>query len=314
MLLYLKPKMEEENFMKKYIISLISFLIIISASNTQAGDYVRTKIIEASWGNLDDQFGLVLEAEGNCPQSMTVDDRGNLAILDLVNNRVQLYSSTGKWMGKFTVYCRAFDIKFMKDHITVLAPYDYLIEQYNPQGELIKRIPINKRIDLMDGLRIIGDQICVQTAEQMQYNIKQQSLKKQLETQQLGFSGSQLDRKFQTRWIDPHKGYLIINDTKTGKRRTVTITTKEKLVSVVFLDTDGNGNIYIRKELFDDTGDCYFEVDKFNINSEVVNTIRIKNENIVAPFKPITVNSKGNVYYLEIKSEGFSVISWQQQN
>ena len=113
--------------MKKCLIVLLIYIDMIFAITIYAGNYKPQTIITAKWGGGNGEFGLRLEAEGNCPQSLALDNKGNLAILDLVNKRVQRYSSDGKWLGKFTITSQAFDVQSMNDRLILLAPYDYLI-------------------------------------------------------------------------------------------------------------------------------------------------------------------------------------------
>lgn len=294
--------------------SIIFFVILILVTSIHAGDYQSQKIISANWGQQDGEFGLIMEAEGNCPQSLAIDEQGNLAILDAVNKRVQLYNSNGKWIGKFAVSLNAFEIRSEADRFVLLAPYDYLIEQYNHEGNLIEKMKINNKIEFVDGLRIAGNDIFVQTVDQAQFNVTEKSQSKQLESVTQGLISQIPDLRFQTRWIDTHQGQLLIENNKTGKKQTMTITTQDELGSLVFLETDQYGNIYLRKEIFAPGGKSYFEVDKLDRNGNVLSTIQIANENIVAPFKPITVDQNGDIYFLEIKSEGFSVIRWQEKN
>jgi hypothetical protein len=299
--------------MKKFLMGIVIFLSIVFDMDIYAGNYQSQKIITANWGQGDGEFGLIMEAEGTCPQSLTIYNNGNLAILDLVNKRVQLYSSIGKWLGKFNISSQAFDIQFLNEHFILLAPYDYLIEQYNQKGKLSEKKNINRKIEFIDGLRIAGNNIFIQTIEQAQYNMSEKSQTKQLESVQQGFSAQIPDLRFQTRWIDTHQGHLLIENNKTGNKQTITITTQDELGSLVFLDTDKCGNIYLRKELFTPDRKSYFEVDKLDKDGNVLSNIRIDNENIVAPFKPITIDREGNIYFLEIKSEKFSVIRWQEK-
>lgn len=291
------------------IIFMISFFFI--TINVYAGDYRSQTLITANWGQADGEFGLILEAEGNCPQSLAIDSDGNLAILDLVNKRVQLYNAAGKWLGKFAITCQAFDIQFYNSQIVLLAPYDYLIEQYDPQGKLLKRITINRELGFLDGLRVSNQTVFVQTIEQTQYNIMDQSLSKPLPKVSPGLSAQIPDRRFHTQWIDEHHSYLFIENSRTGQKQTINITTQDELGSLVFLDTDRRGNIFIRKELFNSRGDSYFAVDKLDGEGHLLTTISIENRNIVAPFKPIIIDKEGNIYFLRIGSEGLAVLRWQ---
>jgi len=299
--------------MKKYFINLFLFLFLMTFQSF-AGQYRPVRLIEARWGDKPGEFGLTLEAEGNCPQSLTVDASGNLAILDPVNRRVQRYSAEGKWLAAFHINCRAFDIRVLNDRFILLAPYDYQIEQYDRDGNLIEKIDIDPGIDLLDGLRVSGDKIFVQTSEQLLYDVSERSSTKQAPAMTRGLRGQRDPGwKFQTRWLGSHQGLLIAENSRTGNRRTITINSPDELGSLIFLDTDKYGNIYLRAEIFAADGKSCFEVIKLTGEGNQLSRLRIVNENIVAPFKPITIDQEGNIYFLEIKTEGFSVIRWTEQ-
>lgn len=298
--------------MKKTLI-IFSLSIILFSLKLHAGDYFPTILIETWWGEQDGEFGLMIEAEGNCPQSLAIDEEGNLAILDAVNKRIQIYSSDGKWIGKFAISSNAFDIEYENKAFCLLAPYDYSIEKYNQDGKLIEKISINRKIEFLDGLRISDQKVFVRTVEQLQYRADEKSQQSQLQSVQNGLTGHISDIRFQTRWNDPHKGYLIIDDQKSAKRQTISISTQDELGSIVFLDTDKKGNIYIRKELFSQNGKSYFEIDKFDTEGVLLSSLQIENDNLVAPFKPITIDREGTIYFLDIQPERFAVIRWQEQ-
>ncbi len=299
--------------MKKCLIVLLTHINMIFVINIYGGEYQSKTIITANWGRGDGEFGLQLEAEGNCPQALAIDNEGNVAILDLVNKRIQLFSSEGKWLRKFTFTSRAFDVQCINDRFILLAPYDYLIEQYDREGKLIEKFNINPKIEMIDGLRTAGEKIFIQTVDQSQYDMSNKALLNQLQSLTRGFSTQIPDLRFQTRVIDTHHGHLLIENIKFGATQTITIDSQDELGSIVFLDMDKYVNIYLRKELFASDGKPYFEVDKMNKDGNLLSAIQIDNRNIVAPFKPVTVDRNGNVYFLEISSAGFSVIRWQEK-
>lgn len=298
--------------MKKIVIFL-SALIIFCSTGLYAGDYRPVTIIDARWGNGDGEFGLIQAAEGNCPQSMAVDEQGDLAILDAVNKRVQIYNAAGKWIGKFAISSLAFDIRLEKDRIILLSPYDYLIEQYNRQGRIIETTRINRKIEFIDGLRIADHKIFIQTVAQNQFDVSDKSQYRQLQSIQQGISPRTPSLRFLTRWVDSHRGELHIISGISSKRKTVTIITHDELGSIIFLDTDKAGNMFIRKELFSKNGLPFFEVDKYNKDGQFLTSIRIENNNLVMPFKPITIDGNGNVYFMQVKPAGFAIIRWEEQ-
>ncbi|HEX9972773.1 MAG TPA: hypothetical protein VGD14_11940, partial [bacterium] len=129
----------------------ISLIVLISIANLSAGDYQPTILLRANWGEADGELGLRLEAEGNCPQALAVDEDGNLAILDPVNQRVQLFSPDGKWSGKFAITSNSFDIQVQNHQFLLLAPYDYSVARYSRDGKFIEKIMIDRKIEMIDG-------------------------------------------------------------------------------------------------------------------------------------------------------------------
>lgn len=296
--------------MKAIICTMV--IAFLFGNFARAEEYEPVTIIKANWGGESGDFGLAREAEGNCPQSLSVDERGNLAILDAVNNRVQLFSSLGNWLKNIPISTRGFDVKYIEEKIYVLAPYDYVLEEFDHIGKSKRKIEINRRIDLIDGLRVEDNLVCLQTYEQNQYRIDANISKDmQLQTEQAGMTGGTSNFRIQTRWLNQHEGALLSEDKRSGKIETFPVKTTEELGSILFLDTDKFGNIFIRLELFGHDGQSVFEIQKLSKTGEVISTFRIINENIVMPYRPITVDSEGNVYSLEIRADGFSVVKWR---
>ena len=92
-------------------IFILFWVYVVLASYLYSGDYNSTELINAQWGKSDAEFGLILEAEGNCPQALAISENGELIILDNVNSRVQIFTSNGKWIRNFPVNINAFDIR-----------------------------------------------------------------------------------------------------------------------------------------------------------------------------------------------------------
>jgi len=61
------------------------------------GEYVPKVIIEGKWGTGPGEFGRQSDFDYDLkPTSLAVDSKGNIYILDFVNNRIQKYSAAGK--------------------------------------------------------------------------------------------------------------------------------------------------------------------------------------------------------------------------
>ncbi|MFZ5516375.1 MAG: hypothetical protein ACOY90_07035 [Candidatus Zhuqueibacterota bacterium] len=296
--------------MKFFSCGLILLVMIVSFAGAE--EYEPVTMIVAKWGNGIGEFGLRLEAEGNCPQSISVDARGNLAILDAVNRRIQLYSTLGNWLKSIPVTIQAFDVKYVDDRIFILDPYNYFIEEFNHIGKHLRKVEINQKIDMIDGLRFDGNQVCIQTYEQKQYCVGSSNSKTvQIQSERAGLSGNSRDVRFQTRWLNQHEGALLIEDDQSKNNRTIPIHCDESIGSIIFLDTDKYGHIFIRLELFDQVGKSIFEIHKLNSKGEPVSKFRIQNSNRVMPYRPIALDSEGNVYSMQILDHGFFVVKWR---
>lgn len=300
------------NDMYKFLGVFVLINMMIAAA-VRGDDSQPTKIIQAPWGRGDGEFGLQLEAEGNCPQALAVADDGSLAILDAVNQRVQLYAANGIWNGKFSITSNSFDIRFQEHELLVLAPYDHAVFRYRRDGQLIEKITLHPRIQMIDGLGVGDPEPVVQTIDQVQYVITPNHAQ-QMESARLGANTRFPGVRIRTEWVDPHQGKIIIERKTAAKTQSVVVAAQDELGSLVFLDTDHYGNVYVRQELFNSAGNSYFEVDKLDRNGHLLASITIPNQNIVAPFKPITIDGEGNVYFLQVDAAGLTVIRWDSGN
>lgn len=299
--------------MKKTTIGIALLLMCINYSAAQ--NYESFPLIQARWGQGNGEFGLRMEAEGHCPQSISVDERGNIAILDAVNSRVQLFSALGNWLKNITVSVQGFDVQYVENKIYVLAPYDYCVEELDFVGKTKNQIEIDKKIDLIDVLRVNNNQVWVQTYEQKQYRLDESiPMDRQMQTERTGMSGRSPHLSFQTRWHNERQGEVRIKNEQTNKTQSITINTTDKLGSIIFLDTDKNGFIYLRLEIFGENGESFFEVQKLSPEGDVISNIQIPNDNIVMPYRPLTVDSEGNIYFMQIHHDGFTVLKWRITN
>ncbi len=95
--------------MKKLMLFAVLFLFAAAGAYAQqpstgaadAGvpveEYVPKVIIEGKWGTGPGEFGRQSDVDYDLkPESLAVDSKGNIYVLDFVNNRIQKYSNEGK--------------------------------------------------------------------------------------------------------------------------------------------------------------------------------------------------------------------------
>lgn len=122
--------------MKKMILFVVSFLaatqvwaqqsstaapdssiVTVSADNVQIEEYVPKVIIQGKWGTGPGEFGVAWTYASNInspedpsgeippiyPSSLAVDSKGNIYVLDTVNNRIQKFNAMGKHLKSIEV-------------------------------------------------------------------------------------------------------------------------------------------------------------------------------------------------------------------
>lgn len=145
------------------VIALTLFLMLpilgICADNTLQGTYVPQIVLTAPWGekNLSDNgetskpgtFGLSKNAQGIPigPTAFKVARSGDIYISDIINNRVQRFSSTGSFMGVIPNVRVGYDEGMCIDiegniytgNFRVAHPY---VEKIDQNGNLVSKYPI----------------------------------------------------------------------------------------------------------------------------------------------------------------------------
>ena len=85
--------------------SSVTIIDLDISSDVPVYEYVPKVIIQGKWGNKPGEFGREGEADvmDLKPESMAVDSKGNIYILDFVNNRIQKFDSEGRYLKSIEV-------------------------------------------------------------------------------------------------------------------------------------------------------------------------------------------------------------------
>lgn len=115
---------------------------------TLSDNYVKIidkqKNVVASWGSFGTGNGKFQNIEG-----ITVDDDQNIYIVDGINNVVQKFDQTGKFLLKFTATIQApnqahgpypFGICYYNNKIFVTSPYNSIIRIYDKNGKFLNSL------------------------------------------------------------------------------------------------------------------------------------------------------------------------------
>ncbi|HEY4716538.1 MAG TPA: hypothetical protein VII00_05480 [bacterium] len=147
---------------KKYAISLAITFLLTYSSNVIAQAEMNAKtqvIVKSKYGSADGEFGLkVFEDQSWAePSGIAVDLKGNIYIADPLNNRIQKFDKTGKFMFKISLNIQKKLQRFGKtinditvdreDNLYAVSGHEQRIFKYNEVGQFIQSISL-KEMDI----------------------------------------------------------------------------------------------------------------------------------------------------------------------
>jgi hypothetical protein len=296
------------------ILSLVSLALTFTGGWT--GEVYRSQeVLSTAWGSDSGQFGLLEQAEGVGPQSLCVDQGGNIYILDLVNRRVQVFSSQGNFLRQTACGILAHDLRLGQDgQIYLLAPYHGLVQKYDAQGDLVASWSISPDIWLIDGLRIFGDRIILRTVLQTEYTVaeKDQALepKEQLGAARTGLGGRTPGRRYGTQWLNEHLGLLQILDDDGQLVQEIQVATAEELGSLVYIGEDEAGNFYLRAELLGLPKVDRLKIFKYDSGGNQMTEFTLPASDFTFVYRSLYLSSQGDIYQLLTEPDGVRVLRW----
>ena len=298
------------------------FLILIFVSCSKGGSYSEKVLLQTPWGSAPGQFGLLKEAEGVAPEALTVDAAGNIWVIDLVNSRVQGFRKDGQFIRTIPIQIRAMDIASGPNGLLYLfAPYDYKISVRDTLGRFKKTLFIPSSINLPEGICWGSGQLVVFTSEQKSYVLLNKSQIKtisrlpsllKINVQPLeGLKGQFGNNRYRTAWKSDNSGEVWVLNGAGQKKKELAIRPEAKLGAVRYLNSDRKGNFYILEEILPEPGKSVFYIQRFSSDGKTIAKVDIQNKNIADVHKPVTIDANGNIYFIRVFAESFSILKWE---
>ena len=123
-----------------------------TTEQVQIEEFVPKVIIEGKWGTEPGEFGIqeTFGLEKIVPNSIAVDSKGNIYILDLINNRIQKFDSEGKHL--FNISVDSWKGKVRMIDSEYVAGYNLLKEKWEKQKYKYKELQQGEKFPAMNRL------------------------------------------------------------------------------------------------------------------------------------------------------------------
>lgn len=277
--------------------------------------YTCQEIINTTWGASSYQIGLIKGVQERLPvgpASLALDEDGAIYILDAVNRRVQKYGNNGIWVFNISTETATIDICVGLDK-NIYVLYPRCLKKYTPGGNLLAKYQIPSDIKLVIGInRNNKGMMSITTGEQKSYTVDP-DLRSFNQSGQLmsktGIFSKFTDGLYITRKVGNYRG--IIKNVTTNAE--IQVLTSDPLASVVFIDTDGFGHIFVSVETFlsGPSINVNREIRKYGTDGELLTTIRLGMNYYTFPRRDVVVDEDGTIYQLQPLKEGVKVLKWQ---
>jgi hypothetical protein len=199
---------------------------VVDSEDVPVYEYVPKVIIEGKWGRGPGEFGRQSDVNYDFkPESLAVDSKGNIYILDFVNNRIQKFDSSGKYLKsievdglKGPVNCWAYESYDETTGETIRSvdspSVDPSIPPEKPEG-----IPEDKLIPYIYPPEVQGINIVIDSKDNLYYYLKR--IKDGKEVGEVWeFNDDKLVRKMKQGEEKIDKGYKTFDVRKNSNKDT----------------------------------------------------------------------------------------------
>ncbi|MEW6104568.1 MAG: hypothetical protein AB1630_12265 [bacterium] len=299
-------------------------------------EYVPRVIIEGRWGTEIGEFGLTAwEGEPEWPTSFVLNSKGEICILDHINNRIQIFSNSGKYLNSIPVesYERASEAK--------PEQFEESMKTWNTLGYDFATIRAEDLfLDKEDNFYLDQDRINVKPGgetirETRRIKHTRAGKKVALSQEKLGKVALLQDQSGGSLIELEKEKYQVSLGTKTGNIQVIEILNprnksikeiqfklKYPITEIGFIKTDKKGDIYI----FTGWPPQIYKYDRKRILLCVINLIGLPNPYGKHPLISSLprIDKEGNIYQMELipnpdkeieyfplYADGIQIIKWE---
>ncbi len=277
-----------------------------------------TLIINAPWGKEKGRFGIDESGWLPGPMSLVADKKDNIYLLDQLNLRVQIFSSTGQLIDVINIDGDTYeDIALDEDgFIYLLDPVENrLVKKFNRHSKLIRTYRIANEIQPISGLIISDNKVYIEVEHKKLYgvgtNLKTKSESGQIKDQVTGRPGDD----FTTEAEINSEGEVVAEIKGHYPVDSITVTGETNVYAIVSINVDNDENLYLT--LNTAGNDSQFDRNKDSLlglvmspDGKVTKQFKASNNYYTSHFRKITVSPNGMIFQMQTTKNGILVRRW----
>ena len=290
-----------------------------SADSATQGTYKRSVIANLAYGTGASSIGLSLGSDKHPvgPSSFAVDSSGNLLVSDNVNGRVQVFSSQGSLVRSLKVDTYVYDLAAGSGSDLYLLGADGSVVVEDAVTGIVKAegATAGAVAEELGQLRVSNGQLTLESPRQVAYplGVSQNggmALLSSQEQQSGEHKGAGVSQdRYTTSYRDGGHVYRLDDNGNIVQDIALRLPDVE---SVVFLQEDRAGNIYVQVERASDNGQVSVEVRQLSKKGDLITVVPIDRVDYVPMTRSTVVTEDGTIYQLVPTARGVALVKYQR--
>jgi len=307
-----------------HFLALVIVLSLLGCGKEDTPKYMDRLIISVAWGAKAGKFGLAIPAEGEIvgPRSFTIDDDGNIHIFDSIKRNIKAFNKEGVFLGSRGRDLPGYAFVVHQGHYYLLD--GETVYQYTLSGTLGEAYPIAQNLTLYEGygqwMRVDGDGNLYVRSQGKAYRICEGigsrntvlSEEAQIKSERRGTPNSSGTHWFTMAKESSKRIRLRIHDKRGNLVSEFPIETTDFFGSVIFLDTDEKGIIYLETKRIGKDGVVHLEIRRYQVDGRLVQSVELPNGYYTMVYKKTAIDKKGSLYQMQTAPSGVNIVKWSK--
>ncbi|MBU1052897.1 MAG: hypothetical protein KKC46_03575 [Proteobacteria bacterium] len=306
------------------LLALLIILSLLGCDNNGFNEHSEKPVISVGWGAKAGKFGLAIPDEGEIvgPRTFNIDDNGYIHIFDSIKKNIKVFNGEGIFQKSIGSDLPGYSFVVYRGNYYLLDGES--IYKYTLSGIPVETYPIAPEITLYEGygqwMRIDGyGDLYIRSkgkAYKILKGIGRQNTVLSGEEQFKSERGGTPD-KSGSFWFtiakDNIKRFKLCVHAKNGSFiNEFPIETEDIFGSVIFLDQDEKGIIYLETKRIGTNGVTHLEIRRYRRNGRLIQSIELPNKYYTTIYKKIIIDKKGDIYQLQTTPSGVKIIKWNK--